>query len=232
MKIWNTRSGYDLIQVLAGRSNVFLLTDRQNNILIDTSIRLAWNKLDRRLKNLGIENIDYLILTHSHFDHAANAFSIREKYRAKVIIQANEAQFLTSGINHIPAGTGNFTRTLMNMAGYIAPLMRNKPCNYDILIESGYDLKPAGFNAYVMYTPGHSPGSSSLIIDDEIALVGDCMIGSFKSTVFPPFADDIHETFESWRKLLETKCTLFIPSHGKEIKRERVEKTLADLYKK
>lgn len=225
MKIWKTRSGYDIIQVLAGRSNVFLLTDGGSTILVDTSIRLAYNKLNRRLKRLGIKKIDYLILTHSHFDHAANAYYIKKEYGAKVLIQSNEARYLVSGNNHVPRGTGDITQFLMDLAAFIAPLFKNKPCEYDILFDARFEFRE-GLNAYVMHTPGHSPGSSSVIIDDEIALVGDCMIGSFRRTVYPPFADDANATIESWQKLLTTKCKLFIPSHGKEIKRERIERFL------
>jgi flavorubredoxin len=37
MKTWQTKSGYKVIQVLAGRSNVFLLTNGEQNILVDTA---------------------------------------------------------------------------------------------------------------------------------------------------------------------------------------------------
>jgi glyoxylase-like metal-dependent hydrolase (beta-lactamase superfamily II) len=73
MKIWTTVSGYKIIQVLAGRSNVFLLADKENSILIDTSPKFMWNRLQSRLRHLKVDKIDYLILTHTHFDHAANS---------------------------------------------------------------------------------------------------------------------------------------------------------------
>jgi glyoxylase-like metal-dependent hydrolase (beta-lactamase superfamily II) len=73
-----------------------------------------------------------------------------------------------------------------------------------------------GFNAFVMHTPGHSPGSISVIIDNEIAIVGDAMFGVFRNSVFPPFADDLKQMVLSWGKLLETECTSFLPGHGTE----------------
>jgi len=223
MKIWNTTGGCKVIQILAGRSNVFLVTEGIHNILIDTSIGMTWKLLKIHLNKLNIKHIDYLILTHSHLDHVANAFRIKEKYQAKVIIHKNEAYYLVSGKNHIPGGTSAFTRGLIKAVGFLASLIKNKPCSYDILVESFLDLKEiAGINAFVLHTPGHSPGSVSVIIDNEIALVGDSMIGSWG--VFPPFADDVQELLESWRKLLDTNCMLFIPSHGTENSRELVEK--------
>jgi glyoxylase-like metal-dependent hydrolase (beta-lactamase superfamily II) len=83
-----------------------------------------------------------------------------------------------------------------------------------------------GFNAYILHTPGHSSGSVSIIVDDEIALVGDTMFGIFPWSVFPPFADDVKQMTESWGKLLETNCRLFLPGHGTANKRSLVQKNI------
>jgi glyoxylase-like metal-dependent hydrolase (beta-lactamase superfamily II) len=84
------------------------------------------------------------------------------------------------------------------------------------LVDSHFDLIGFGFNAYLIHTPGHTIGSMSLIIDNEIAIVGDTMFGVFKLSVFPPYAEDTEKMIKSWGKLLETNCSIFIPSHGTE----------------
>lgn len=71
-----------------------------------------WKTLQKRLSRLGIEKIDLLVLTHSHFDHAANAQKIKEKYNARVIIHHDEADYLASGNNILPVGTNPFTKFL------------------------------------------------------------------------------------------------------------------------
>jgi glyoxylase-like metal-dependent hydrolase (beta-lactamase superfamily II) len=215
MKTWTTKSAYKIIQILSGRSNVFLLTNGDKTILIDTSPGYMWNLLVRRLNSLNIKHIDYLILTHSHKDHAENAYKIKEKYKTLVIIHKSEASYLTSGTNITPEGTNHFTRALINIFGrYIIPKVRYKPCQYDLLVDAKFDLSDYGLNAYIMHTPGHTPGSLSVIIDNEVAIVGDTMFGVFKGSVFPPFANNIKQMIESWGKLLETNCSAFIPSHG------------------
>jgi hydroxyacylglutathione hydrolase len=73
-----------------------------------------------------------------------------------------------------------------------------------------------------MNTPGHTTGSMSVIVDDEVALVGDTMFGVFKRSVFPPFADDVSEMIKSWGKLLNSNCKFFLPSHGREKSREQL----------
>ncbi len=233
MKKWKTKSGYEVLRILSGRSNVFLVTNREKNMLIDTSVSLTWNRLQKQLDRSGIKKIDYLVLTHAHVDHAANANRIKNKFNALVIIQKEEAGYLLNGSNMVPGGTTFFTRPLVKFFGKrLSPRIKTPPCNYDLLVDSRLDLNDFGFNAYLMHTPGHTAGSMSLIIDDEIAIVGDTMVGAVKWSVFPPFAQDVEQLIQSWGKLLETGCSLFLPAHGTENRRSLVEKDYAGKAKK
>jgi hydroxyacylglutathione hydrolase len=225
MKKFQTQSGYTIIQILSGRSNVFLLTNGIRNILIDTSSKRHWNKLEKRLTGLDIHHIDILILTHTHFDHAANANRIKRKYNALVFLHEKEASYLASGCNIIPAGTNIITRSIITLfANRVFSRLSYDPCQPDVLVGSSLDLKEFGFNAYIIHTPGHTEGSISLIVDNEIAIVGDTMFGISRWSVFPPFANDIIKMIESWGKLLETGCLLFIPAHGTANTRALVQK--------
>jgi len=225
LKNWTTKSGYVITQILSGRSNVFLLSNGGKNILIDTSVSRLWNKLQKRLELLNIKNIDYLVLTHSHFDHAANANRIKEKFNTKVIIQSTEGEYLSNGENILPNGTTFFTRQIVNVLGKrLIHLFRHEPCQADLMIDSYYDLKEFGEHVYLIHTPGHTIGSMSLIVDDEIAIVGDAMFGVFKWSVFPPYAEDKELMIRSWGKLLETNCYRFIPSHGSSNNRSAVQR--------
>lgn len=233
MKKWKTISGYEIIQILSGRSNVFLLTNGENNILIDTSVSRLWTRIQKQLDRLGINKLDCLILTHAHFDHAANANRIKNKFKALVIVQKEEAGYLSDGDNVLPDGTTIFTRTIVNVLGKrFFSGFKYEPCSYDLLVDSSLDLKSFGFNAYLMHTPGHTIGSMSFIIDDEIAIVGDTMFGVFKWSVFPPYAEDKGLMIKSWGKLLETKCIKFLPSHGTANSRFLVQKDYNQRIKK
>jgi len=225
MKTRVTKSGYKILQILSGRSNVFLLTNGVQNMLVDTGSKNNRNKLDKRLIDFNISHIDYLILTHTHFDHAGNAHWINEKYRTQVIVHKSEASYLTAGDNIFPKGTNIVTRLIVNLfAERIFTHLRYEPCRYDVLVDSKLDLKDFGFNAHLLHTPGHTVGSVSVVIDNEIAIVGDTMFGVFKWSVFPPFANDVNQLVNSWGILLKTGCSVFIPSHGTANSRSQVQK--------
>jgi hydroxyacylglutathione hydrolase len=221
MKILKTKSRYSIYCVLTGRSNAFLISGGGKNILIDTGPGGAWKKLTGRLKNLNIKAIDFLILTHGHYDHAENSAKIRREYGAKVIINAEEAKYLEKGENIIPHGTNIFTRLLIkNLPPALTRRLNYEPCFPDVLTDQYSDFIDTGLDIHIIHTPGHSPGSQSIIVDNEIALVGDAIFGVFPRSVFPPFAEDEKEMIKSWGKLLETGCSLFLPSHGTEVRRE------------
>jgi hydroxyacylglutathione hydrolase len=233
MKKWETKSGYKIIQLLSGRSNVFLITDGKNKLLVDTSVSRLWSKLQKQIDKLGITTIDYLILTHAHFDHAANSNRIREKYNATVIVHRKEERFLSGGNNILPKGTTCITKSIVNILGKrLFSRFNYEPCIPDFLMDSYFDLKELGFNAYLLHTPGHTIGSISLIVDDEIAIVGDTMFGVFKWSVFPPYAEDEVQMVISWGRLLETKCSKFLPSHGTANSRLLVQKDYNNRSKK
>jgi glyoxylase-like metal-dependent hydrolase (beta-lactamase superfamily II) len=225
MKTYTTKSGYEILQLLSERSNVFMLRNKLTNILIDTNTSRRRDLLIHRLSELGTDRIDYLILTHAHFDHAGNASWLKQNYGARIIVHRLEVPVLLSGLNKPPGGTNFITSFLVWVASKIFRITaRFTPCQADIAVDNFLDLKELGFNAFVMHTPGHTAGSVSVIIDNEIAIVGDTMFGIFRHTVFPPFADDAKQLIRSWNALLNTSCKIFIPSHGRANDRELVMK--------
>jgi hydroxyacylglutathione hydrolase len=225
VKKWETVCNYRIFEIISLRSHVYLVTAGNHTILVDSGIKSIRKQLKNRLDRLGVRKIDFLVLTHAHFDHAGNAAWIQSTYGAKVIIHKKEAEALASGYADSPRGLLWFTRLLMKLlASRFAPKPKSEPCLPDILIEEHLDLRETGMDITVLHTPGHSPGSVSVVVDGEVALTGDAMFGVFPGSVFPPFGTDEQQMVQSWGKLLGTGCNLFIPSHGSANSRERVEK--------
>jgi hydroxyacylglutathione hydrolase len=235
MKNWITKDGQKIFRVLWVRCNCFLVSYKNKHLLIDTGRKNKWKNLSKALDQLAVSHnsLIALILTHSHFDHAGNAASVKERYKAAIIIHESEADYLRRGENPAIKGTIFITRLITDVLAKkrVLRYFNYKPAESDVLVEERYDLSNLGFNGYILHTPGHSPGSMSVIIEDEIAIVGDAMFGVFRGSVFPPYADDPKVMVKSWEKLLDTFCSIYLPAHGAGRSREVLQRQY-DKYKR
>ena len=223
MKNWTTKNGYKIYQVLSLRSNAFLIEAGEYKILIDTGRKTAYKKLLKNLSILDCTGIDYLILTHTHYDHCQNAFSLKELFNCKIVASMFESDFAMTGYTPVPKGTIAPARIISALGRILGDKIAGyHPFNVDIIVGEHLDLKDKGLNINVIHTPGHSPGSLSIIIEKEIAIVGDTLFGVLTDSIFPPFADDIPLMKKSWKILLDSGCNLFLPGHGREIRRARL----------
>jgi hydroxyacylglutathione hydrolase len=221
MKNWMTRKGVQVSRILAGRSNVFLISFNGTNILIDTSSKRLWGRLNRRLALQNINSVEYLMLTHVHFDHAGNAAQIKRKFGSRVIINSREQSCLERGENPLTGSTVPVIGPLINkLIKYLDIIARFEPCKADDLVDERMELDINGINILILWTPGHTDGSQCIIVDNEIALVGDTMFGVFPGFIMPPFGLDTNRLRGSWKVLFRTGCRLYLPSHGYSRSRE------------
>ena len=222
MKTWLTSGGFKITRVLFGRTNVFLLSSGKYNLLIDTGIKSEGKRLLKRLMMTG--KPDAVILTHTHFDHAGNARLLKDSFSSVFIVHEKEKNYLESGDSPIPKGTRPWTRFIYRLGAEKKQHWFRVPgVKADIVFGERFDLSVYGFKAFILHTPGHSPGSCCIVIDNEIALVGDTLGGFIPGIVLPPWGDDVDEMVRSWNNLLETGCHTFLPAHGFPVSRKRLE---------
>lgn len=233
MKRWNLNNNYTITQVLAGRSNAYLIVTPQGNILVDTG---RVNYFEKLIDNIAFAlqsppSIQWLVLTHTHFDHCENAQMINDFFDTTLYVGCVEARYLRKGYTPIPRGTNLITKGISFIGNRLGRFhFQYNPAMADY--EVTRPLKINDLDIQLLPTPGHSVGSLSVIVNDEIALVGDSMYHIFPKKFFPPFADDPKMLIRSWRKLLETKCQIFLPGHGNEIKRADLEAELSRYEKR
>jgi glyoxylase-like metal-dependent hydrolase (beta-lactamase superfamily II) len=193
-------------------------------VLIDTGRKNRRSSLLRNLKKLHVDKIDWLILTHTHFDHCENAGFLQKRLNCKIVTAEKAYSNARRGYALLPLGTNPFSRLLSRIGNkMLLPFFHFKSFTPDYTFDEFFSFSIPGITIEVITTPGHSDDSISIIVNNEIALVGDAMFGIFKNSIFPPFADNPVVMVESWGKLLDTPCRLFLPGHGAEIKRELVE---------
>lgn len=107
-------------------------------------------------RNLTLE---YILLTHGHFDHIMAAKVIKEKTGAKIAIHAFDNEMLTDPM----------LSYAMQFAG------SNFNCgNADILLGDGDVINCANMQFKVIHTPGHTKGSCVFVTEGSI-FTGDTL---------------------------------------------------------
>jgi hydroxyacylglutathione hydrolase len=232
MESWKARNGHSIYQVLSGRSNAYIVSNSRGCfLLVDTGVGKSRKKLESSMAHLGVkgEALCAIILTHAHFDHVENSQVIKTQYGSLVFAHKEEAPYYASGNNAPIVGTFLLTQLIMKVLGtQFVKRLRYTPVTIDHLVYDRLDLSSCGFEASIIHTPGHTIGSLSLIIGDDIAVVGDALYGVVRGSVIPPFGTDLPLMVKSWGKLLDTGASLFLPGHGSSISRSLLE----EKYKK
>ena len=226
MSIWATADGYVIYKLLGIRANVFLIVKDNFYLLVDTGFTGEWNVLKHKLDIILKDNrLSVVVLTHTHYDHTGNLANIKKIYNPLVMVSIHEGYSLIKGYSKIPKGAMDFTKFLTDNLEDLANehLAQFDKVMPNIEIERAYDFGKYGLNIKIISTPGHSIGSISLIVDNEIAICGDAISGLNGGEVFTPFSDDFHTTVKSWKKLLDTNCNLFLSGHGVPVNRKLFE---------
>lgn len=177
-------------------ANMYIISCDGCGAVIDPSCKYFETK--QFLENNGI-TVKYIILTHAHFDHILEIDSWKDNTAADIILGVDEVCALhDSSIN-------------------CYKLFLNKDKKYDgpyLTVKDGELLRLGCKNIRVIETPGHSAGSISLLIDNNL-FVGDTVFAgnSVGRTDLP--GGDMQKLYESINtiKSLPTETVIY-PGHG------------------
>ena len=224
MKSFYPGNGYKIIRVDPGFARVYLILTGNNAVLIDTGAKRRLpgiiSSINSLRKNLKLE---YLVLTHTHFDHCQNLSNLKNILDPYIIVGEPEANYIHNGLSPLPVGTNSWSKLIVRLGKSLNDdFFSYQPAQADITINNPYNLP--GTDIDIIPTPGHSPGSVSIIINKEFALVGDSLFGISPFTIFPLFATDEEQLLKSWKILIDTGCHTFIPAHGRIISIDRLKK--------
>ncbi|OGP55717.1 MAG: hypothetical protein A2Y65_02830 [Deltaproteobacteria bacterium RBG_13_52_11] len=175
---------------------------------------------------LSLDDIQLIVLTHTHYDHCGSLKALKNFTEAKVLVHKAEAGCLKQGYCAFPKGTMWFSKIVSAIGrAFAKKLGEYPPVSPDITISKRFDLHGYGIDGYILPTPGHTAGSMSVVIEGKHAIVGDTLFNIFKHSVFPPYANDQKALLRSWERLLKSGCEYFYPGHGKPFTRDRLKKT-------
>ena len=215
-------SSEQVVQIaLAPWLNVFLLRGQKGGVLVDAGLPGQAERILEGLAAHGVapEDIRLILITHAHGDHSGSAAELRQRSGAPIAIHALDAAILRgeAGPTDIPNPSNRLLGLLMRMpslqAAFQVPAIEP-----DIVFEDEWRLDEYGVAGRVVPTPGHSPGSVSIVLDSGEAIVGDMVMGGMLGLLRRPgppiIAWDRQRNQESLQQLAQTCPGPFYTSHG------------------
>ncbi len=153
-------------------------------------------KLISQIKKDG-GKLEYVLLTHGHYDHIGYAKPLADMFGAKIITGKNNNKFLSDP-------------TLSGVAKHFLDI---PPFSADILLDDGDTFMLGETEITYYYTPGHTSGCGIFLFDD-IMICGDLLFRQSCGRTDLPTGDDYTIT-QSLKRLKELDGDYnVIPGHG------------------
>ena len=187
-----------MIQLLKyGNTNTYYINGKNGSILVDSDWAGTLPAFYKKIKELNIKNIDYLLITHYHPDHMGIAQYIIEMGAKLLLVDIQKEYIHSSDIIFQKDKNIQF-----------------KPINTEPVIisceESRKFLKDLEIEGEIIYTPGHSDDSISLILDNGSAFVGDL----YNLNSAAAFNDE--KINNSWNKILSHNISKIYYGHHEQ----------------
>ncbi len=135
---------------------IYLIHFGGHAALVDAGCGRVQERLFKNIRDCGIdlEQIEYLLITHCHFDHTGGIKGIKERTDCKVAAHELEAPYLEQGDDMVSAAKW-----------YGSSL---EPMAIDIKLKGdGAEIDLGGRKIRAIHTPGHSPGSVIYTTESE-----------------------------------------------------------------
>ena len=160
--------------------------DGNGLIMVDAGLPGNIDKIEENLDEHGfsLEDVEKLILTHQDFDHGGCAAELVEKTDATVFAHEKDAPAIDGRKDPIKGDE------------------RYPALDVDVELTGGETFHAEGREVEVVYTPGHTPGHISLIVDD-LLISGDALNNEKDGLAGPRerFTPEMEEAVQSVHKL-------------------------------
>lgn len=200
-------------------SNVYLVSEKREGLLVDAGMPLAAPFIKAMIHAAGVD-LHYVHITHSHFDHYGSAQALTRLIPTRIGIHLADAQDVAQGITNVgqvasapfdPAALNILIRSLVKVVPGVRP---------DLIFREKSERVPLlnTLQAEAMALPGHTPGSSALVITHDgkrYAFVGDLLSSQGSLRANRSFAANWDELRKSVITLMQTICpNQIFPGHG------------------
>lgn len=168
-------------------SNIYTI-GKERVTIIDTGVGNYANPVWPQLKNLGVEpeNVDGVVLTHAHHDHASGAFIILERVEPHIYVHNLDTRYIAS---------------------HLGPNL--------VRVEDGEIIQTELWPLEVIWTPGHTEGGICLYVRKErILFSGDTVFPDGYYGRYNGETGSRNSIVNSLRRLSELKVVVMLPGHG------------------
>ncbi len=157
----------------------FLLDDGETAVLYDTGFGFTGFGVAEKIKNyLGDRPLDYIFLTHSHYDHAlGSAYILRTYPDAKVVAGEHTAQvFQREGAKRVMKDLDAKHAATCGVTDY--PFLGDE-LRVDVQVRDGDIVKAGNMVFEVLWLPGHTNCSIGFYCRDQELLLSTESIGVY-----------------------------------------------------
>jgi len=201
--------------------NVYLIKGKDALVMVDTGIdaeELA--VIDENIVYWGLKDypISHVLITHSHYDHCANAHILRKR-GAKIVAGPSDAEGMELGDDRTASYAFTHKKKFV-------------PCPVDLKVKDGDIINAAGLKIKVIHVPGYTRGSVfyKFVTEGKIILfTGDVIKVNFERHNFRLGAKlgwsggmdyDRDLYFETIKKISSMKADFLLPGHLEPCMRE------------
>lgn len=223
--------GINIYPIPLGFDSCYIIQDK-GVIMIDSGAPKKVKDFIKGIERVSIkpEEVQLIVITHGHWDHIGSAKEIKEITGAKIAMHQREKDWLEKSSKPMPPGVTLWGRIFSTIMKMFLPLVHIPSTDVDLALgEEDLSLAEYGIPGKVIYTPGHSSGSVSVLLETGDVFVGDLAMNKFPlrlSPGLPIFAEDLQKVKESWKLLLDQGIKTIYPAHGEPFSADTIRKAL------
>ncbi len=202
--------------ITMGIAPAYLIESSTGLALVDAGLPGYERWVLRRMQRLGRDDLRLIYITHAHLDHYGSAAAVRRLTGAPVAIHRADADVMARGETPVGATRGR-GRVMWPILHRFERLLPHEPTPPDVLLDDGDGLRAFGLDAVVVHTPGHTPGSTCLVVEGRLAFVGDLLANSILPRVQDAYAHDWSLIPQSLARVQALEPEWVYPGHGRPL---------------